>query len=78
MNQFFSSLEKTGIRQLGLSITYTDGEVSVCIDSACIGLSVQVVVTQAVIGPWGLCEPEKWNGQPHKSLGNYTEIEIKT
>lgn len=29
MNQFFSSLEKTGIRQLGLSITYADGEVSV-------------------------------------------------
>jgi PRTRC genetic system protein E len=31
MNQFFSSLEKTGIRQLGLSITYTDGEVSVSV-----------------------------------------------
>lgn len=31
MSQFFSSLEKTGIRQLGLSITYTDGEVSVSV-----------------------------------------------
>jgi PRTRC genetic system protein E len=31
MNQFFSSLEKTGIRQLGLSITFADGRVSVSI-----------------------------------------------